>query len=403
MTDYDPDWPGNWEDEDEPHTEEIPGSLDAAALFRKIDSNPERVKFMQFTPMVFMYLLISPLSLLAGFLVFLLEPLPALIFFFIGFLFLLIVNLDGHMHRTVTSSLGIGGKPPFSYDTAIEWAHIEHIDVIPSKGKPAEFVFRGNGRYLWHDNQLLAKKMTLEIIASYITGFDDWTSRQKIGWNEGVLVYSRPGSRGLGPADEQGRRPIDEYDDFIGYYSSKEIVDPLSSEELFYEVKNSPACVKHTRWGNAGIVFIMALSITLVALLVLHFFIQMNGFMASLPAYLILGIVWISIICWIVREVRKHGFFLSPIGIGALETFCEPKAIRWDHIEWIDVWIRKDGLHSVSIVGNQREIKIQNSFLHRRFELEEIEVYLPDFKSWQTSRSEDWIEGITRYRRTTKE
>ena len=404
MNDLDPDWPGNWEGEEEPRTEEVPGSMDAVTLFNRIDTAPERLKFQQYLPLVFMYLLIAFLSLVAGLLVLLfLEPLPSLLFFFLSLLFIFIVNYDGNSHRTVTSSLGIGGRPPFSYDTAIEWEHIEHIDVIPSKESPSEFVFRGNGRYLWHDNHSLGKKMTLEIINSYIPGFENWTTRQKIGWSEGVLVFSRPGSEKIYPIDEKGRRQFDEFDDERGYLSSKEVAGSLSSEELLVEIKKDPELVKYGRWGNAGSVFLISILFTFTALAVLYFLVEVNGFIAMLPVFIAMGVIWVLLSYWLVREVRKHGFFLSPTGIGVVEAFLEPRAIRWDHVEWIDVWIRDGRLHMLSVVGNLREIKIHNSFFHRRFEIEEMQRYLPGYESWQTYRSDDWFEGITRYRRTPRE
>jgi len=45
MTELDPDWPGNWEDEDEPKTDAIPGSLNVESLTKIIESDPQKEVF----------------------------------------------------------------------------------------------------------------------------------------------------------------------------------------------------------------------------------------------------------------------------------------------------------------------------------------------------------------------
>jgi hypothetical protein len=376
--------------------------MEADALFEKIDTASERLKFQYYEPMVFLYLLCVVLCYFAGFLILVFgEPLPSLGLFALGFLILLFIVYDGNRHRTVVSSIGIGGRPLYAPHTAIEWKHVEHIDVIPHGKTPSEFIFRGNNRYLWHDNHILSRKLTMDVIHSYIPDFDDWSVRQKLGWRKGVLVYTRPGSDdGLGQISETGRRVVDPYDDDMGHFATKEIVGSLSSDELLSQIKNDSECTKYTRWGNADSYFILFFTISFIVFIFIHVFYLAEGPQVVFLPLIIMVCLWIIVIWRIRQEIRKHGFYLSPLGIGAVEAFCDPRAIRWDHVEWVDVWLKDNRLHIVSFAGNQREIRIRNSIFHKRFEVEDIERYLPDYRTWTTSRDEDWFEGITRYRRT---
>lgn len=298
------------------------------------------------------------------------------------------------------SSQGVGTKGLWAGPEAIEWRHVEHFETHASGKKTEDVVFRGNNRVVWHSNSRFARTLNLEIVGQYIEGLSKWTRRPKLGWSTEVTVYSRPGSE-LQLADSaMGRRVIDEYDPDVGHFATREIPGSMSSDQLLEAIKEDPEHEKLRRFGNAGSVFILAVVFTAVALITLHPFVYIHGSEGVSLVLIVLAIIWMLLCIWIIREVRKHGFYLSPIGIAAVEPFIEKRAIRWEHIEWLDLW-REDGrLRVVEFAGNQRVIRVENHAWHRRFDEPDIGRYLPNFLSWATDSHEDWKEGILRYRRT---
>lgn len=80
----------------------------------------------------------------------------------------------------------------------------------------------------------------MESVTQYLPGFDEWQKRPKFGWREGTYIYSRAGSELVVPEGSMGRRAVDEFDENIGYYSTREIVGSLESEELLDLIKNDP-------------------------------------------------------------------------------------------------------------------------------------------------------------------
>lgn len=141
LTTLDPDWLGNWEDEDEPKTLTIPDSLGTPELFEVLKEDPNRLSFKQYSPIVDMYFAILTLMIIAGFITALVE-LGIAAFLLLGSLvFAGIVRYEGRRYQTLVASRGIGGVKPFTPYAAIEWQHIEYVEIHMGEKKVNEIVF----------------------------------------------------------------------------------------------------------------------------------------------------------------------------------------------------------------------------------------------------------------------
>lgn len=399
VTTLDPEWPGNWEGEEEPRTQAIPDSLGTSDLFMVLEADHDKRSFKQYTPIVHIYIVIVVLAIFAAFIAVFLSLELTAILLFTSLFFIGIIRYEGRKYQTLVTNRGVGGIKPWSPFAAIEWHHIEHIEVHTKKNRVNEIVFRGNDRILWHDNSFLARRLTLEVVKQCFPSFDEWQYRPKLGWAEGTYIYSRPGSELVIPEGSVGRRAVDEFDEDLGHYATTEIVGSLESEELLELIKKDPGHDKYGRLGNAGFVLVLSLTFTAVALLSIHPILLIHGWEVVMPAYAVMTIIWVMLAVWMVRETRRHGYYLSPIGIGAVESFMPVRAIRWEHVEWVDVWMDNGSLHLVEFAGNQRAIRIINQLWHREFTLADLESYLPVYKTWRSYRDDDWKEGVLRYRR----
>ncbi|TFF93939.1 hypothetical protein EU546_05580 [Candidatus Thorarchaeota archaeon] len=402
MTELDPDWPGNWEGEHEPETDAIPDSIESQELLRLLESDPDRESFKQYPPMTGFHIFTAMLAIIIGIFVVFLFPLLSIMLYAVGILFGGIVVREGKKNETLLTPRGVGTKGLWTWPDAIEWQHVEHVETHSDGEKVKEVVFRGNNRIVWHDNSSLARSLDLDIVSHYVSDVYQWTKRKKLGWSADVVVYSRPGSEMQLNDVEAGRRMVDEFDPDVGHYATKDILGSLSSEELLNVIRDDQDCEKLRRLGNAGTVFILAAIFTAIPLIALHPLVYEYGFAAAMPAFAVIGIVWLIILGWIAREVGKYGYYLSRTGIGAVETFTDIAAIRWSHIEWVDVWLKDDQLRVIEFAGNQRLVRIENHMWHRKLTITDVEKYLPHIMTWEKDRSEDWRQGILRYRRVSK-
>jgi len=66
----------------------------------------------------------------------------------------------------------------------------------------------------------------------------------------------------------------------------------------------------------------------------------------------------------------------------------------------VDTVISDNKLTRLSIAGNQRGIDYYTAKKGRRLTLKIVRKYLPDYDTWRSYRSDEWREGVTRYRRT---
>ena len=400
MSQLDPDWPGNWETEIEPKTEAIPGSMASDVLLQQLMDDPRSESFRQYPPIAGFHFFTSILAVSMGAVLVFLNLLVSVTLYLVGILFFSITRRLGGRSSTILSPRGVGTKGLWTSPAAIEWQHVEHVEVHVSGIKIEDVVFRGNNRIVWHTNSRYGRTLNLDIVEKYIEEFSRWTARPKLGWSEQVTIYSRSASELQIDEFGMGRRVVDQYDPDIGHYATREIPGSESPDDLLKAIRADPNHEKLRRLGNAGFVFFLAVVLTAIFLIVLHPFVYTDSFQAAAPSLIILGGIWVVIALWMVREVRKHGFYLSPIGIAAVEAFADVSALRWEHVEWVDLWIDGGRLKVAELAGNQRVVRIQNHAWHRRFEVSDVQRYLPHFLSWEKDRGEDWIEDVTRYRRT---
>ncbi|MHA2161038.1 MAG: hypothetical protein ACXABF_01360 [Candidatus Thorarchaeota archaeon] len=76
-------------------------------------------------------------------------------------------------------------------DVAIEWGHIESIDVWYKNDSISRIHFFGNERIIMHKNSRWSRKVTLDLICSYIPSFSNWHIGREPSWTEGTYRYSR--------------------------------------------------------------------------------------------------------------------------------------------------------------------------------------------------------------------
>jgi hypothetical protein len=398
MSSLDPDWPGNWEDDEDPKTEPILGSMGEMELLKLIKSDPKKEVYRQYPLSISMYLMFAAL---VGFMAFMTRQMTHAPVSFLDIIAIILVGLcyyDTRRYATAMNSLGVGGKEPYNEPTAIEWNHVEHVEIRKEKERITWFIFHGNNRVLWHDNPKWFRKISLEVISRYIDDFDRWRPRQKIGCSKGATVYSSPLHDISLEDDSVIRKEVDEFDPYHGHYATKEIHDSLGPEQLFRELEEDPKYEKFTRYASLDI-FIgwVSWGSALCLLMLLIAFLSSSWDVVGV-SLILLAILWISAGICRLDDRARNGFIISSIGVG-LRAEVSYTAIRWEHLEWIDVFGMDDAFHAIKFTGNRRTLALRNNRWSRKFTLLDLEKYFPEYKSWRKQRLNNRKHEVTRYRR----
>lgn len=93
--------------------------------------------------------------------------------------------------RLIISPIGIvryiWGSPE-----AIEWQHIEFIDLVLEENEITQAEFYGNKRRIFCPSHAYRGRFTIDIIRNYIPDFDNWNRIRKERWEEEQVRFVRP-------------------------------------------------------------------------------------------------------------------------------------------------------------------------------------------------------------------
>ncbi|MFX1439192.1 MAG: hypothetical protein ACFFFD_03010 [Promethearchaeota archaeon] len=209
LSEYDEEW-GHF------RTTLHPDSMKSSELLKRIEGDPNHEVFHQyvtgsqalyfFVALTFTSIIILLAATLSGFVTqtFLSET----FLFFLAILsiyFLFSAGMYFYERRTdsiIINALGIGWK---KYGIAIEWSHVEWIDIGMKNGRIERIIFSGNRRSLFHDNDRLNTKFTLTHLHNYLPDFESWKASPMPGWPEHYSRHTRPrdtGNRSVHAAED---------------------------------------------------------------------------------------------------------------------------------------------------------------------------------------------------------
>ncbi|MFW9888639.1 MAG: hypothetical protein ACFFER_10675 [Candidatus Thorarchaeota archaeon] len=178
-------------------------SMKSSELLDRIEEDPNHKVFHQyvtgsqalyfFVALAFTVIIILLAATLSGFVTqtFLAET--SLFFLVIlSIYFLFSAGLYFFERRTesiIINALGIGWK---KHGIAIEWSHVEWIDIGMKNGRIQRIIFSGNRRSLFHDNDRLNTKFTLDVLYRYLPDFGSWRTSPMPGWPEHYSRHTKP-------------------------------------------------------------------------------------------------------------------------------------------------------------------------------------------------------------------
>lgn len=192
------------DDEDWGHlkTREHLGALSSEKLLERIEDDPKHLVYKQYpTSSILIYAFglstigILPILVLVSFLTesdiigrleFILNS--CALFAAVWGCILCSTALESKLYRVVLNHDGIGTRGEYG-DTAIEWEHIEYIDLWSKGNKTVRIEITGNRRNFWVENSLFEKKFTLDVLKQYIPNLECWSIVRKRQWREGIIRY----------------------------------------------------------------------------------------------------------------------------------------------------------------------------------------------------------------------
>lgn len=195
LSEYDEEW-GHLKTKSHPH------SMSSRELLKRIDEDPDREVFKQYTntrqllalliscSVVVLILLLAevvnvlPYSFLSE-----IQPFLLLSLVLVTFLLVVLYYLEGKANPIITSTLGIGWR---EYGKAIEWSHVEWIDIGIKDGKIKRIIFSGNRRSLWYENAWLNTEFTRADLYKYVPDLDTWEDTPMPGWPDSYSRHTRP-------------------------------------------------------------------------------------------------------------------------------------------------------------------------------------------------------------------
>ncbi len=89
------------------------------------------------------------------------------------------------------SPLGVA-RYIFGSPVALEWQHVEYIDVISDETSPLVTEFFGNKRRVFCPDRHYKHLITIDIIRKYISDIDNWEKMKRDQWPEDTFRLIRP-------------------------------------------------------------------------------------------------------------------------------------------------------------------------------------------------------------------
>ena len=190
--------------EEKPSTQRVRGSRTSHELIAHIeaDSSNLRIPNLPQAESMFIFLVCALIlfyaSTLVGFLLNLIDITDVI--YFIGFLPILIFGslclcngccyaFERRNYGLVMNKIGIGWKS--FRNVAIEWEHVDHIEIWHRRNEISRIYIFGNERMIMHKNSRWSLKLTQKMIGSYIPDFSTWYVSREASWSEGIYRYSR--------------------------------------------------------------------------------------------------------------------------------------------------------------------------------------------------------------------
>ncbi|MDF1538463.1 MAG: hypothetical protein P1Q69_06135 [Candidatus Thorarchaeota archaeon] len=187
-------------------TAERPNSLTPEALFEKIDNEPMAERLIDKPRLRWMaqhqglsciiFIIIFTGILYFAFSGFLGREISSMLgFMLMGLgtlyftLFMLSICWGGK--KLILNEIGIG-KYSAIITQAIEWEHVDFIDITFDEGMIVGIQFFGNQRTLFFNQKKSAILFTLDMLQEHIPDFQEWMKSNKEEWGEETTRYTRP-------------------------------------------------------------------------------------------------------------------------------------------------------------------------------------------------------------------
>jgi hypothetical protein len=201
--------------------------------------------------------------------------------------------------------------------------------------------------------------------------------------------------------DEEEIQEISEFDEDLGYLKTRMFLESMKSKDLIDIIEKDPQHDTFHQYGTstgllcAQIPVIVLLSSFIIIGGVTRLFEPSEFLEVSLALG---GIMLLFVLCGAGRyylEKRTQYIVANERGIGWKEYSV---AIEWDHVQWVDIGIKKEKIDRVIFSGNRRQIWVDNYLISTEITLADIYKYLPDLERWEKSPMQGWPDRFTRYR-----
>ncbi|MHA1903494.1 MAG: hypothetical protein ACXADL_01860 [Candidatus Thorarchaeota archaeon] len=190
--------------EERPLTRRVGGSKTSHELIALIEADSTNLRIPNFpqAESIFLFLVGALIFFYAitvgGFLLNIVDITNAV--YFIGFLPIVIFGslclcngccyaFERKYYGLIMNSIAIGWRS--FRDVAIEWEHVDHIDIWHRDNDISRIHFFGNERIIMHKNSRWSRKVTLDLVEAYILDLSSWQIGREVSWSEGVYRYSR--------------------------------------------------------------------------------------------------------------------------------------------------------------------------------------------------------------------
>ncbi len=118
-------------------------------------------------------------------------PYSILIFSLVGVLFILMLyGIFSNGETLVASPIGIA-RFYFGSPVAIEWQHVEYIDLVSEENSLVIIEFFGNKRRVFCPEHWYKGLVSMDLIHKYISNLDEWKKTKRDAWDENTYRLVR--------------------------------------------------------------------------------------------------------------------------------------------------------------------------------------------------------------------
>jgi len=322
---------------------------------------------------------------------------PPAVLIICGFLYYL-----DHSHKyfkTFVSEFGIAKDTKWE-DGALPWEKIQYIE-IKHKGDDIDLIlFRSGLLKLGYRNSHFVTRLSLEIINEYVGGIERWQMfedlKENIETTDIDILYMHPDidkSEGLKKLEDVHLMEwIGEQD--YDAEKTKEHASAKSDDELYELILDDSQCEYLLDSGTLS--RILGKSNVTLALLIVTLVSLIYGVFAGPYSILVFSLVGVLFIL-ILYGVFKNGETLvaSPIGIARF-YFGSPVAIEWQHVEYIDIYLRENNPEPFEFFGNKRRVFCPEHWYKGLVSMDMMRKYISNLDEWKKTKRDTWDENTYR-------